>query len=113
MRAAKRPVRVRSDRVLEEPEAGGGSTAVVEAGHAGVEEHVPERGTGRVAVQVGGGEDVLDVVWLRICGVGRPAPRMDAVGVRRAAGEDVVYVGGGRIINETACQREARRTVGK
>src|SRR5262249_32928556 len=65
MLAAKCPARDpdRADGVLEEPEAGGGGAAVVEASHAGVEEHVPERGTGRDGVQVGGGEDVLDVVF--------------------------------------------------
>src|SRR5262249_3491326 len=65
MHAAKRPASGsnRGDGVLEEPEAGGGGAAVVEAVHAGVEEHVPERGTGRVGVQVGVGEDIHDVVF--------------------------------------------------
>src|SRR5438309_11402482 len=91
-------VGVFADRVLEEPEAGRGVAAVVEAVETSVQNLVPGGG---VCVQ--GGVGVADVVLgLRLGAREQPRTLLDAQGVLgAAAGEDVVASGFDRIGYET------------
>src|SRR5439155_14577926 len=98
MAAALAHVRVFADPVAQEPEAGRGIAAVVEAVQPGIEDHVPGVGVGGT-LGVGGGEGVSDVVLDLRFGVGKqPWPLLDAVHVLgAAAGENDVGLGVGRI----------------
>src|SRR5207249_1231173 len=89
---------------LQEPEAGGGVAAVVEAVQAGVQDHVPGGGIG-----VEGGVGVGDVVLgLRLGAGEQPLTLLNAIDVLGAAArEDVVRSGIDRIGHEAVRDRAA------